>query len=189
MSNSKFTFDLPAVALPAAAGFLRHARFRLREDYQVKIAAAMSQLTDEQIWWRPNGESNSIGNLILHLCGNVRQWIVAGVGGAADTRDRPQEFAQRDPIARGELVRRLQEALREVDAVLAGLEAAINAGDGDAPLRRVCVPQGYEQTVLDVVFHVVEHFSYHTGQIVLLAKWHAAGRVRFYDDEALDVRP
>jgi len=90
-----FVLEPPAAPLPAGAAFLRHARFRLRGDYQVKITAAVTELTDEQIWWRPNDASNSVGNLILHLCGNARQWIVSGVGGAPDTRDRASEFAAR----------------------------------------------------------------------------------------------
>jgi hypothetical protein len=108
---------------------------------------------------------DSIGNLVLHLCGNARQWIVAGVSGAADTRDRAREFAQRDPIGRAGLAGLIERTLGEVDARLADLEAAVIAAEADTPLQRACVPQGFAQTVLDAVFHVVEHFSYHTGQI------------------------
>src|SRR5262245_47828774 len=182
-----FLIDPPDLPLPAGRAFLRQARFRLREDYFVKIAASLAPLTDEQIWWRPNDASNSIGNLILHLCGNARQWIVAGVGGAPDTRDRPQEFATRERIGRGELLRLLEEALRDVDARLVALANELTAAGSDAPLQRVCVPQGFRQTVLDAIFHVVEHFSYHTGQIVMLAKWQATEPLRLYDDAQLNV--
>src|SRR5262245_9918979 len=113
-----FLVDPPPSPLTAASGFLRSARFRLREDYPIKITAVVSELTDDQIWWRPNDASNSIGNLVLHVCGNARQWIVAGVGGAPDTRDRATEFATRDRIARGALVDLLERTLRDVDAVL-----------------------------------------------------------------------
>jgi uncharacterized damage-inducible protein DinB len=181
-----FLIEPPPRPLSAALGFLRHARFRLREDYRVKVETAMAALTDEQVWWRPNEASNSVGNLVLHLCGNARQWIVAGVGGAADVRDRAAEFARRDPIGREALVRLIEDTLREVDARLADLEAALQATGSDEPLQRECVPQGFAQTVLDAVFHVVEHFSYHTGQIVLLAKWHAGERIRLYDDGRLN---
>jgi uncharacterized damage-inducible protein DinB len=180
-----FLIEPPSPPLAAARGFLRHARFRLREDYRVKVEAAMDALTDEQLWWRPNEASNSIGNLVLHLCGNARQWIVAGVGGEPDRRDRAAEFARRDPIARAALVRLLEDTLGAVDRRLADLETAV-AADAEAPLQRTCVPQGFAQTVLDAVFHVVEHFSYHTGQIVLLAKWQAGERIRLYDDERLN---
>jgi uncharacterized damage-inducible protein DinB len=182
-----FLIDPPASPLPPAIAFLRHARFRLRDDYVVKIGASMSDLTDEQIWWRPNEASNSIGNLVLHLCGNARQWIVAGIGGAADTRDRAREFASRDRIDRDTLLGVLAETLADVDGALARLEEELAATGSDVPLQRACRPQGFAQTVLDAVFHVVEHFSYHTGQIVMLAKWHVAGRVHLYDDARLNA--
>jgi uncharacterized damage-inducible protein DinB len=159
----------------------------LREDYRVKITAALGEMTDEQLWWRPNEASNSAGNLILHLAGNVRQWVIAGVGGRTDVRDRAGEFAERRHIGKQELLDLLARTLDEVDAVLAGLEAEVTAAGVDAPLQRQCVPQGFAQTALDAVFHVVEHFSYHTGQIVFIAKWHAGERIRLYDDRQLNL--
>ncbi|MDQ3014086.1 MAG: DUF1572 domain-containing protein [Acidobacteriota bacterium] len=182
-----FLLELPDASLPAGLAFLRQARFRLREDYFIKISAALVELNDEQIWWRPNEASNSIGNLILHLCGNARQWMIAGVGGATDVRQRASEFAERDRISKAGLMALLAETLKEVDAVLAGLEDELAAVQSDAPLQRECLPQGYAQTVQDAVFHMVEHFSYHTGQIILLAKWHAAERIRMYDDRRLNL--
>ncbi len=189
MKNPRRSFLLepPEQVLSAALAFLRHARFRLREDYLVKITAALSELTDQQVWWRPNEASNSAGNLILHLAGNVRQWIIAGVGGEPNLRDRASEFAELRQPDKGELLEMLTATLDEVDAVLARLETEIVAAQSDAPLQRECIPQGFEQTVLDAVFHVVEHFSYHTGQIVFLAKWHAADRIRLYDDRQLNL--
>jgi uncharacterized damage-inducible protein DinB len=181
-----FILEPPPLPLPVSRAFLRHARFRLRDDYLVKIRMALSELTDDQIWWRPNDASNSIGNLILHLSGNARQWIVAGVGGANDTRDRAAEFAADASIDRGALTALLETTLGEVDARLSDLDHALIAADSDVPLQRGCSPQGFDQTVLDAVFHVVEHFSYHTGQILLLAKWHVGERIRLYDDARLN---
>src|SRR3954471_4435857 len=88
MTRRSFLLEPPSSPLPSGRAFLRQARFRLHDDYPVKITRAVAEVTDEQIWWRPNSDSNSIGNLILHLCGNARQWIVAGVGGAPDNRER-----------------------------------------------------------------------------------------------------
>lgn len=189
MKNQRRSFLLepPEQVLSAALAFLRHTRFRLREDYLVKIAAALSELTDEQVWWRPNEASNSAGNLILHLSGNVRQWIIAGVGGQPNLRDRASEFAERRQIGRDALLELLTATLDEVDAALAKLEDDVVAAQSDAPLQRECMPQGFAQTVLDAVFHVVEHFSYHTGQIVFIAKWKAADQVRLYDDQQLNL--
>jgi uncharacterized damage-inducible protein DinB len=187
--NASFSIDPPASPMTAGRAFVRHARFRLRDDYLVKIIAATDGLTDEQVWWRPNEATNSIGNLILHLCGNARQWIVAGIAGAPDIRDRAREFAEREPITRDDLIGLLDTTVREVDARLNALDEALVTSNSDGPLQRVCRPQGFVQTVLDAVFHVVEHFSYHTGQIVLLAKCHVGERIRLYDDRRLNMRP
>ena len=186
MSTARKLYSLepPEPPLPAALAFLRQARFRLQADYLAKITAALAGLNEEQIWWRPNAASNSIGNLLLHLAGNARQWIVAGVGGAPDVRARAAEFAAQQTLGKHALLARLSETLAEVDAVLARL--ATEAAQSDAPLQRVCVPQGFPQSVLDAVFHVVEHFSYHTGQIVYLAKQLSGEQTQFYDERALN---
>jgi len=172
---------------PSALLFLRHARFRLLEDYFVKIAAAIDALNHEQVWRRPNESSNSIGNLMLHLSGNVRQWIVSGVGGAEDRRDRASEFAARGSVSKGELIELLKTTLDQADAVLAVIEGECAVANSDAPLQRVCKPQAYETSVFDAIFHVVEHFSYHAGQIIFAAKWLAEGQVSFYDDRRLNL--
>lgn len=179
-----YSLEPPAPPLPAASAFLRQARFRLQSDYLAKITAALAGLNEEQVWWQPNAASNSIGNLLLHLAGNARQWIVAGVGGAPDVRTRAAEFAAQQTLDKQALLAQLSETLAEVDAVLAHL--AEQVAQSDEPLQRVCAPQGFPQTVLDAVFHVVEHFSYHTGQIVYLAKQLSGEQTRFYDERALN---
>jgi uncharacterized damage-inducible protein DinB len=182
-----FLLEPPEHPLPSSLMFLRHARFRLLEDYFIKITRAVDALDDEQIWRRPNESSNSVGNLLLHLSGNVRQWISSGVGGAEDARDRASEFAARGSASRTELIALVRTTLDEVDAVLAGIEDECAAANSDAPLQRFCRPQAYEVTVFDAIFHVIEHFSYHTGQIIFAAKWLAEGQVRFYDDRRLNL--
>src|SRR2546421_11387904 len=99
--------------------FIAYSRAYFAEDYLPKIERALELLTDEQIWWRANPQSNSIGNLLLHLSGNVRQWIVCSLGGAPDERDRDSEFAERHLIPRDKLLARLRETLSEADAALA----------------------------------------------------------------------
>src|SRR6266550_7494629 len=103
--------------------FITSARAYFTEDFLPKIERSLELLTDEQIWWRANPQSNSIGNLRLHLSGNVRQWIVCGLGGAPDERDRDSEFAERHLVPRDELLTRLRETLGEADAALAKLDA------------------------------------------------------------------
>src|SRR6185295_16826787 len=106
------------------SAFLKESRSLLIGDYLPKIERCVTYLTEEQIWWRANSASNSIGNLLLHLSGNVRQWIVVGLGGAADTRDRDSEFAQREVISQSDLVARLTQTLQEADATLAAFDPA-----------------------------------------------------------------
>jgi uncharacterized damage-inducible protein DinB len=148
----------------------------LLEEYQSKIERCLERLSDEQIWWRANEESNSIGNLVLHLCGNARQWIVCGVGGESDTRTRDEEFARREVVERSELLRLLRSTLADMGSVLTKLNP-------ETLLERLTI-QASDVDVLEAIFHVTEHFSMHTGQIILLTKLLTATDLRFYDFEA-----
>ena len=121
-----------------------------------------------------------IGNLLLHLEGNARQWILSGVGGEPDARARQREFDERAQLPRAGLVEKLRATLGEVDGVLARLTARELRG------RREI--QGYDVSVLEAVFHVVEHFSMHTGQIILLTKTLTASDLAFYDSRAATRR-
>jgi uncharacterized damage-inducible protein DinB len=156
--------------------FVLKARSLLMREYLPKIERCLEKLSDEEVWWRRGEESNSIGNLILHLSGNARQWIVSVLGGAPDRRERQSEFDERALISRAELLSGLQQTLKEVDAVLSGLPA-------ETILERRTF-QGTEETVLDAIFHVVEHFSMHTGQIIQLTKMLTQTDLRFYDFSA-----
>ena len=157
-----------------AARFVEQCRRYLGGEYRVKLRTAVAAIPEDRLWARANGSSNSVGNLLLHLAGNVRQWIISGVGGANDTRTRSAEFEAQGGKTAAELLEALEKTLDEVDAVLArlGPEALLEA-------RHI---QGRDLIVVDAVFHVVEHFSYHVGQIVLLAKAAAPGVIQFYDD-------
>ena len=142
--------------------FIASARAYFAQDYLPKIERCLELLTDEQIWWRANPQSNSIGNLLLHLSGNVRQWIVCSLGDGNDARDRDSEFAQRFIIPRDELLARLRQTLTEADATLAKL-------DPEQLLERHVI-QGLDVSALEAIFHVVEHFSMHVGQVLFLTK-------------------
>ena len=162
-----------AATASVSLSFVNEARRLLSDEYLVKIERCLEQLSDEQIWWRANSESNSIGNLLLHLCGNARQWIVSGIGGASDGRVREQEFDQRDSIPRDKLITLMKQTLQEVDRVLAGF-------DHGRLLERYSI-QGTTTTALEAIFHVTEHFSMHTGQIIILTKMLAGRDMKFYD--------
>lgn len=132
----------------------------------LKIVRAVETISAEDLWSRAHENENAVGNLLLHLAGNVRQWITAGLGGAADRRDRDSEFSRRDELPAQELLRGLRSTLREADQVLAGMTA-------DKLLARYSI-QGFEVTGVYAVLHVTEHFGEHTGQILWIAK-HASG--------------
>jgi uncharacterized damage-inducible protein DinB len=155
--------------------FIARASAFLLGDYLPKIERCLEKLTDEQIWWRANEESNSIGNLILHLCGNARQWIICGVGAQPDNRNRDAEFARRDPIPRAELLTLLRSTLSEIQSTLETLDPSIL-------LERRKI-QGHDVDLLEAIFHVTEHFSMHTGQIIMLTKMMTSSDLRFYGFE------
>ena len=146
--------------------FIQKSRSLLTEDYLPKIDRSLAALTDEDVWWRPNPVSNSIGNLMLHLAGNVTQWILGGVAGRPYARTRQQEFDERTPFPKSDLVARLSSVVLEADGVIARLDAA-------ALTERRQI-QRYDVSVLEAVYHVVEHFGMHTGQIILLSKARSA---------------
>lgn len=153
--------------------FIQSARKFLGEEYLPKIERCLEQLSDEQIWWRPNSDSNSIGNLILHLSGNARQWIICGLGGETDKRQRQTEFDERRIITRAELVTLLRKTVADVDEVLGKFDTL--------RLLDLYPIQGTEATALSGIFHVTEHFSMHTGQIILLTKMLINRDLVFYD--------
>ena len=156
-----------------SVAFIQGSRRLLKDEYLPKIERCLERLIDEQIWSRSSPESNSIGNLILHLSGNARQWIVCGLGGETDTRARDAEFKERSIIPREELLSRLRETVADVDDILAGFDSSL--------LLNKYRIQGTESTALDAILHVTEHFSMHTGQIILLTKMLANVDLVFYD--------
>ena len=145
-----------------AEHFIAQSRGFLSSDYLPKIERCLEVLSDEDVWWRANEGSNSIGNLLLHLEGSTRAWIIGVAGGSHSPRDRQQEFDQRGQIPRAELMSRLRQTLAEVDGVLARLDVEVLLERRQA--------RGEEVTVLLAVYHAVEHFSMHTGQIIMLSK-------------------
>ena len=145
-----------------AALFLEFSRVELLDKYWPRLRQCVEFLTDEQIWWRPNEASNSVGNLLLHLEGNVRQWLVASFQGLEDARNRPAEFAQREMIPAATLLARLGATMQEASEVLSRLT--------EANLMARFEIQGYDVSGLEAVYQVVEHFGTHYGQIVYITK-------------------
>jgi hypothetical protein len=142
--------------------FLEFSRRKLLDQYWTRLRACVESLTEEQIWWRPNEASNSIGNLMLHLNGNVRQWLVDSFNRRDDKRDRPAEFAAEGGLSASALLDRLGATMQEASGVLARLT--------EAELLAPYEIQGYHVHGLDAVYQVVEHFGLHYGQIAYITK-------------------
>jgi Protein of unknown function (DUF1572) len=155
-----------------AALFLEYSRWKLLEEYWPRLRSAVESLTDEQVWWRANESSNSIGNLVLHLNGNVQQWLVASFNKMEDGRDRPAEFRERNTIPASLLLENLGRTLQQAADVLSRLT--------ETDLVSCFQIQGYRVTGLQAVYQVVEHFGMHYGQILYIAKMLRGQDLGFY---------
>jgi uncharacterized damage-inducible protein DinB len=151
--------------------FLHYSADKLRQ-LSERIESCLGMLTVEQIWARGSENENAVGNLVLHLCGNVRQWILSGVGGAPDVRQRDREFDARSGIPPSELAARLRAVVTEAAGVIHQVTEERLAGQ--------IVVQKYELSVFQAIYHVVEHFSGHTGQIIFATKMLSGADLGFY---------
>lgn len=154
---------------------------RVYEESVVRIEKVLGLLSEEEVWYRPNKHANSIGHLILHLCGNVTQWIGSGVGLQPDRRERDLEFDPSEQYAKEILIGKLH-ALRSVT------DDALSTVTKDQELSLARSVQGFDETVLSIFIHVIEHFSYHTGQIAVIAKYLKGVDLGFYADLDLNTK-
>ncbi len=167
--------------MSAAETFLSRSRYWLTKEYPIKLRHCVNALPPGTVWARPNDGSNSIGNLLVHLAGNVTEWILGGVGGQTISRYRAGEFAQKEGRDGPALLDDLEAVLLKADSVLADLS--------EKNLERSIMIQGRETTMVGAIYHVVEHFAMHTGQIVLLTKIYAPDKIHFYEDAGGLARP
>jgi len=151
--------------------FLDHSVEKLGQ-YTARIETCLRMLTDDQIWSRGHENENAVGNLVLHLCGNVRQWIVSGVGGHPDTRKRDEEFTARGGMVIDDLLRKLKDTVAEASAVITAVTPEVFAKN--------LIVQGYPVNGMEAIYHVVEHFSMHTGQIIFATKLMTGTDLGFY---------
>jgi uncharacterized damage-inducible protein DinB len=154
-----------------AAVMLEQWKVEVPGNYLKRITESLGLLSDEEVWWRANDASNSVGNLMLHLCGNMRQWIIAGLGGAEDIRKRDLEFSEKGPIPRAELVEKIETVVKEASRVIAKLSPA--------DLMKKYSIQGFGVSGYEAVIHVTTHVAYHAGQIVYVAKMKRAKDLGF----------
>jgi hypothetical protein len=162
------------LADPACDIFLEFSRNKLLDQYWPRLRKAVAPLSPEHIWWRPNAASNSIGNLVLHLNGNVWQWLVASFNRLNDERDRPAEFSATGDLPAADLLDRLSRTVDQAGKVLARLTSD--------ELLATWQIQGYTVTGLGAVYQVVEHFGLHYGQIVYITKMQEGRDLGFYSE-------
>ncbi|MGO9318685.1 MAG: DinB family protein [Terracidiphilus sp.] len=152
--------------------FLEQSRHILIEQCWPRLRGCVESLTEEQLWWRSNEACNSIGNLLLHLNGNVREWLVVSFNRLEDNRNRPAEFNQRESISASALLHQLGATIQQASEVLARLTPA--------ELLAQYEIQGYKVSGLEAVYHVVEHFSMHYGQVLYIVKTLQGADLGFY---------
>jgi uncharacterized damage-inducible protein DinB len=151
--------------------YIEWCRFRLMKQYWPRVERCITELADDEIWWRQHETNNSVGNLVLHLTGNLGQFILSGVGGAKDVRDKDKEFSARLRKSKEELIRGLSQALLATDETLSRLDAA--------RLLESTTVQGRERPIFEVIAVVVEHFALHCGQIIYVTKLKTGKDLKF----------
>jgi hypothetical protein len=152
--------------------FLEFSRHKLLDQYWPRLRSCVESLSEDQVWWRPNDTSNSIGNLVLHLNGNVTQWLIAPFQQLEDRRDRPAEFSRKDGITPAALVDQMEKTMASAAAIFSALTKA--------DLHTHFDIQGYHVTGLHAVYQVVEHFGLHYGQISYITKLLLDSDLSFY---------
>lgn len=150
------------------------------EENTPRIEKCLAELSETEIWQRPNAASNSIGVLILHLCGNITQYVISSLGNNTDTRNRDAEFAAEGGFTKAELLKKLSDTVRQAVDI-------IRQTDREAFLQVRSV-QGFQMSGIGIVVHVCEHYSYHTGQIAFWTKLLKDKDLGFYADLDLNVK-
>jgi hypothetical protein len=153
--------DMDQMDNAVAALFLDYSCRKL-ENMTETLRVCLGKLSDAQIWERHGAHENSVGNLVLHLCGNMRQWLIGGVGGAPDVRRRDEEFSTEGGLDCEELMGRFSVTMDEALKIIAAAPAS--------RLVEIVHPQGHTVSVLDAIYQVVGHVQQHVGQIILLTK-------------------
>jgi hypothetical protein len=151
--------------------YIEWCRFRLMSHYWPRVQRCVDELSNDDIWWREHETNNSVGNLLLHLTGNLNQFVLAGIGGAPDKRNKPREFSERQRTPKEELIRVLNDALLETDRTLAQLK--------QERLLDVTRVQDRDRPIFEVLSVVVDHFALHVGQIIYITKLRTGKDLKF----------
>ncbi|MCF6222091.1 MAG: DUF1572 domain-containing protein [Flavobacteriaceae bacterium] len=159
--------------------FINNAIYRL-DVHTDMIKNSLGQLSDKEIWQKPNEVSNSIANLILHLCGNITQYTISSLLGGNDQRERDKEFSTASGYTKEEIFAKLTEVIDKAKTIIGNMT--------EENLLKIRKVQGFTYSGLGIILHVVEHYSYHTGQIAFFTKLMKSKRLGFYDGVDLNVK-
>jgi uncharacterized damage-inducible protein DinB len=157
---------------------IREFELRVFEESYPRVYKCLSLLNEDQLWTAPNGNTPPVGSLILHLCGNARQWILSGLGDQNDNRNRDDEFIVHRNIRKSDFIF-LMENLK------VQLKNCLKELPNEAFTRHTTI-QEFDVTGFSAIIHVIEHFSYHTGQITTLTKWYSDQDTGYYSGFNLD---
>ncbi len=164
---------------PISKEFIAQSVYRIDLSTQ-RIIKCLQEIDEEETWKSPNDNINSIGNLILHLCGNIRQYIISGLGGEEDNRIRDEEFLRKNQFSKADLLNKLNATASQAIAIINNCI--------DSNLSEIYSVQGFELSGVGIIIHVTEHYSYHTGQIAFLVKEFKNRDLRFYGDMDLNAK-
>jgi len=145
-----------------------------------RIEKCLELLAEQEVWQKPNPHSNAVGNLIMHLCGNITQYIISCLGEKEDLRNRDYEFAMQGGFTKSELLQKLKQVIQEAKNIMVNLN--------QEKLLKVRVVQGFKLSGIGIIIHVVEHFSYHTGQISFYTKLLKNKDLGYYADQNLNAK-
>ena len=159
--------------------FIHHSLYRIEENTK-RVNVCIHELSETEIWNRPNKNSNSVGNLILHLCGNITQYIISSLGKTEDKRQRDKEFSTENGYFKNDLLEKLNTTISKATNIIQ------NASEEELFRKRNV--QGYFYSGIGIIVHVTEHYSYHTGQIIFWTKSVKNKDLAFYKDVDLNVK-
>tara|TARA_X000001036_G_scaffold35427_1_gene28786 strand:- start:631 stop:1137 length:507 start_codon:yes stop_codon:yes gene_type:complete len=162
---------------PFAAELIKTSCYYFKEN-NLKVNKCLNSLDESAVWHRPNEASNAIGNQVLHICGNIHQYVISSLGNQKDIRNRALEFSKRKGYSKKELINLINQKIVDAIKVIASLD--------EKTLLRIRPVQTYSFSGIQVLIHATEHFSYHTGQIVFWTKYLTNKDLGFYANQNLN---
>jgi uncharacterized damage-inducible protein DinB len=158
---------------------VKNALYRMDESTRM-VSMSLAEISEDEVWQKPNDSLNSIGNLILHLCGNITQYVISSLGETEDTRNRNEEFSSNKMATKEELLIKLNATVDTAKRVIFDAN--------EKQLLQVKSVQGFTFSGIGIIMHVVEHYSYHTGQIAFWVKQLKNKDLGFYDSQDLNIK-